>query len=102
MSTAPGMVIRASPDRLMQVFIIDDIQYTFAAVISPPIPPLQVVEAQLSYESPDDLTSTRSYQGTIEDGQLKLQFDNGPTITATVESPIDVGQVEGQGVWEQN
>ena len=100
MSVAPGIIIRASPYRLINVFIIDNIQFTFSSVVHTPLPPFDGTEAHVSFESSDDLTLTRSYQGSIEDGELKLQLDNGSTIIATILPPLDVGPIEGEGVWK--
>ncbi|KAM5369625.1 hypothetical protein ACJZ2D_008884 [Fusarium nematophilum] len=103
MSTvAVGTVVRASPNRLMNVFIVDEIQFTFVSTVAPALPPFQVQEAQVSYDSVEDLQSQHSFDGALENGQIKMKFDNGVSISATVEPPIDIGSIEGQGVWEQN
>lgn len=104
MPTAPGTLIRNSASRITALFIIDDLQYSFSATVSPSIQPFTSQTATVEYSNPDDLTSTRSYSGNIGTDTFKLTLHNGPTLKGQLNPPgvFPASTVDGTGVWEQN
>ena len=104
MPTAPGTLTRNSPNRITALFVIDDLQYTFSATVSPSIQPFTSQTATLDYESLDKLTSTRLYSGRIGTTTFKLALDNGPTMKGELNLPgvVPASTVNGNGAWEQN
>ncbi|KAH6641195.1 hypothetical protein F5144DRAFT_125073 [Chaetomium tenue] len=104
MSTTRGAFIRNSPNSITAIFVIDDIQRTFAATVSPSVPPFTANSATLTYDDPDLLTSTRSYSGHIGPNTYELNIANGPKITGDLiipgVSPASI--VDGSGTWEES
>ncbi|KAI0444637.1 hypothetical protein F4803DRAFT_510728 [Xylaria telfairii] len=104
MPTAKGTVTRPSANRLTFVFVIDGLQYTFNATVSPSIQPFTANNLTLTYTDVDQLTSTRSYSGRIGINDLNLKWDNGPEVTGGLNVPgiSPASTVNGSGAWEQN
>lgn len=104
MSTARGTLFRNSPNRITAVFVIDEIQRTFTATVSPAVQPFTSNSATLTYTDPELLTSTRSYSGRIGVNTYELTLANGPTITGDLNVPgiSPASTVNGSGAWEQN
>ncbi|KAI1157494.1 hypothetical protein F5B18DRAFT_166996 [Nemania serpens] len=103
-NTASGNVQRLSQNRLSFVFIIDGIQHTFNATVSPGLQPFTSNNLTLKYGHIDDLTSTRTYSGRIGTDTLSLRWNNGPTVEGTLNVPglSPANTVNGTGAWEQN
>jgi hypothetical protein len=104
MSTAPGTLIRNNANRITALFVIDDLQYSYSAIVSPSIQPFTSQTATVEYSDVDDLTSTRAYNGKIGTNTFQLTIDNGPTIKGNLDLPgVDpASSVNGTGAWEQN
>lgn len=98
--TATGMAIRPGPENLVVIFTIEDVQYTFASNLSFPLPPFQAEEARISYEHPGQLISSKNFHGTLQEGQLNITLDDGVNITATIQPPLDIGPIDGDGFWQ--
>ena len=104
MPTAQGSIVRNSANRITAVFVIDDIQNTFSGTISPAIQPFTANGITLTYNSQDDLTTARSFQGRVGPNTIKSTFDNGPVIEGELNQPgiSPASTVDGNGSWEQN
>ncbi|KAF4985197.1 hypothetical protein FDECE_16738 [Fusarium decemcellulare] len=104
MSTAHGVLIRTSPNRLNATFVVDGIQYTYAAAVNPAIQPFSSNSAKLVYENVDDLTSTRQFSGRIGPNNFKLTLNNGAVIEGELSPPgiQPASTIDGTGVWEAN
>jgi hypothetical protein len=102
MPTANGTLTRVSANRIIAVFIVDDIQQTFNAAISPALQPFTSNQATLTYNSEGDLTSTRHFSGVIGTTTFKLTLDNGPIIEGALNIPgvSPASTVDGSGAWE--
>ena len=96
--------MRTTPNRVTAVFVIDDIQTIFNAVVEPPIEvPFNSTSATLTYDDISSLTSTRHYSGRIGPEKFELTLHNGPTIKGELNAPglESENTVDGAGVWEQ-
>ncbi|OTA98298.1 hypothetical protein M426DRAFT_116968 [Hypoxylon sp. CI-4A] len=104
MPTAAGYVSRVSANRIVLAFIIDGLQYTFGASISPPIQPFSTQSATLTYSAAEDLAGARSFNGHIGTESLSLTFDNGPKVDGQLNAPgIDpASTASGSGAWDIN
>ena len=104
MPTASGTFVRASANRVTAVFVIDGIQSTFSATVSPSMQPFTSNSATLTYDNADQLTSTRSYTGHIGTDNYAITFANGPSFEGTLNTPgiSPASTVTGTGSWEQN
>jgi hypothetical protein len=104
MSTAQGVIIRNSANRLTAVFVIDGLQITFSATVSPSIQPFTTDNVTLTYGNVEELVATRSYSGQVGPEKIRLALDNGPKIEGTLSLPgvSPASVVNGTGTWEQN
>ena len=96
--------MRNSANRVTAVFVIEEIQRTFSANVSPSIQAFTSNSATLTYDTVEQLTSTRSYSGRIGTNTYELTLDNGPKITGGLNVPglSPANTVAGTGVWEEN
>ncbi|KAH6854678.1 hypothetical protein B0I37DRAFT_362772 [Chaetomium sp. MPI-CAGE-AT-0009] len=104
MPTAKGTFYRNSANRVTAVFVVDEIQRTFSATVSPSIQPFTSNSATLTYDDDDQLTSTRSYSGRIGTDTFELTLNNGTKITGDLNVPglSPASTVNGTGAWEEN
>lgn len=103
MSTAKGTFVRNSSNRLTATFVVDGIQITFNATVSPAVQAFTSNNATLNYTEMDQLTSTRRYSGIIGTDTFKLTLDNGPVMEGQLNPPglSPANSVSGSGAWEQ-
>ncbi|KAL4252793.1 hypothetical protein ABKN59_005392 [Abortiporus biennis] len=104
MPTAKGSFHRESANRFIAVFVVDGIQVSYSATVSPSMQPFTSNNATLTYDDVDDLTSTRGYEGRIGTDDFKLTIKNGPTIEGQLNVPgiSPAATVNGSGAWESN
>jgi hypothetical protein len=105
MPTTRGTFLRTAPNRVTAVFVIDDIQTIFNAVVQPAIEvPFNSTSATLTYDDVGSLTSSRPYSGHIGPDKFELTLHNGPTIKGELNAPgVDFENIiDGTGVWEQS
>ncbi|KAL4252801.1 hypothetical protein ABKN59_005415 [Abortiporus biennis] len=104
MPTVKGSFHRNSPNRITAVFVVDGIQVTYTATVSPSIQPFTSNNARLTYDDIDDLASTRGYDGRIGTDTFKLTLKNGPVIEGNLNVPgiAPAATVNGSGAWESN
>lgn len=103
MPTDQGALYRQSANRIIAVFVIDDIQRSFSATVSIALPPFTSNSATISYEDVDLLTSTHSYSGRIGPDTFELTLQNGPKITGRLNDPgiVPGVTVDGTGAWQE-
>lgn len=84
------------------VFFVDDIQFAFAGVVSPGLPPFTASRATLTYNNIGELSGSLSYRGEVSIDTLTLTFSNGLKIHGHVNPPgVDPPiSIVGQGTWE--
>ncbi|KAF7181558.1 hypothetical protein CNMCM7691_000777 [Aspergillus felis] len=100
MPSAIGTFKRLSENRVEAQFQIDGIDTTFTADVNPAMPPFSSKKDLLKYNSPDDLSETHSYNGTIGPRHYKLSLDNGVTLEGDLDQVIGKGAtVDGRGNW---
>ncbi|KAL5513700.1 hypothetical protein ACEPAH_4099 [Sanghuangporus vaninii] len=60
------------------------------------------IYGKLTYNDVDELTSTRSYVGSIGELTYTVVFDNGPVIEGMANQPglMPLIGISGSGVWE--
>ncbi|KAM3066696.1 hypothetical protein ACMFMG_002405 [Clarireedia jacksonii] len=104
MPSVTGTFTRNSANRVTAVFVIDGIQNTFTATVSPAMQAFTSNQATLTYGAADELTSTRNYDGHIGINDFNLTINNGPTIVGQLNTPgiNPASTVTGTGNWEQN
>ncbi|KAH6856355.1 hypothetical protein B0I37DRAFT_443037 [Chaetomium sp. MPI-CAGE-AT-0009] len=105
MPTAKGTFIRESLNRVKAVFVLDDgVQISFPATVSPSIQAFTSNAATLTYDDPDQLTSTHSYSGRIGINDFVITLDNGTEFKGTLNVPgiSPANTVTGTGAWESN
>ncbi|KAL1839709.1 hypothetical protein VTK73DRAFT_3936 [Phialemonium thermophilum] len=104
MSTAQGFIRGvAGGHRFIASFVIDDIQYAFSGMLNPAVAEFTSREATLTYDSVEQLTSQRNFEGQVGSETVTLTIDNGPRISGPLEPPIyPASAVSGSGMWTQN
>lgn len=100
--TVPGFIQRHSPEQLLNVFPIENSDYTFTSIFNDPLPPIQSIKAELKYDNPAQLIGGYPFTATLQAGQLNIQLENGVHITGTVQPPLDFDTIEGFGSWTVN
>jgi hypothetical protein len=100
MPTAPGYFKSYNSDsKVVGVFTISDGNHYFTGSISPAIN-FASTHAELTYDNLEQLTSTRTYSGTVGKTKLSLTLSNGPTISGTLDNPINPAvTASGAGTW---
>ncbi|CAG7564249.1 unnamed protein product [Fusarium equiseti] len=104
MPSAQGTAFQNSPAKITLVFDVEGRQVTFSADLGISIQPFSVNTTTVTYNDVDDLTSTRSFTGQIGPGHIKLNFDNGTSVTGSLNPPgvSPVSMVAGSGTWQQD
>ncbi|KAJ7737250.1 hypothetical protein DFH07DRAFT_779398 [Mycena maculata] len=98
--TVPGHIVSLNGAKFSAVFIIDEIQYTFAGNINPNPGKFHVDKAVLAYDHTDQLTATRSFTGQVGIEAITFTIENGPVIQGTLDDVVDpVITVSGTGTW---
>ncbi|KAF3396578.1 hypothetical protein DPV78_008394 [Talaromyces pinophilus] len=100
MPTAIGTFKRLSAQNRVEArFKIDNIWTTYSADVNPAMPNFNSTKDNLTYKSPDDLSETHSYEGTIGPKHYKLTLDNGVTLEGDLDEEITGATVDGRGNW---
>ncbi|KAF5024604.1 hypothetical protein F66182_3367 [Fusarium sp. NRRL 66182] len=104
MSSAHGVVVRSSPNKLQATFIADGTEYIYNMNVNVSLPPFNTKSAKLVYQSPDELASSHNFQGRIGPHTLQLTLANGVVIEGQLEMPGVQPAIaaDGFGVWLSN
>jgi hypothetical protein len=104
MSTAQGNVASSSANRITATFVVDGIQFTFAAQVKQSVTPFTSKTATLNYSERDALTGVRTLNGFFTADTFELTLGNGPSIKGDLNSPgVDPRvDVDGSGLWESD
>ncbi|KAF8165919.1 hypothetical protein B0H34DRAFT_690965 [Crassisporium funariophilum] len=100
MHTAHGVIMGHPGGRFTCTFIIDDIMYTFSGSFASIVPNFTSNNTKLTYNSVDQLTHTRQFDGRVGPNNVKLTLFDGPEIDGVLDMPLDLGfTISGSGVW---
>ncbi|KAK8056836.1 hypothetical protein PG993_002063 [Apiospora rasikravindrae] len=104
MPTAKGSFSRTQNTLITATFVIDERQWDFIMTISSSIVAFTSNGAELTYNDLDELTSTRSFNGTIGREDFSIDLDNGLKITGKLNKPYLMERVgvDGTGKWVQH
>jgi hypothetical protein len=103
MPEAYGTFKRVSANRIQAQFEVDGIDRTYDGDINPAMPDFSSRNARVTYDSPEDLTETRSFDGQITKRDYNINLDNGVTFKGDLDHPIEqASTVDGRGQWTQN
>ena len=86
-NSAKGTFVRNSANRVTAIFVVDGIQWTYSATVSPALQPFTSNLATLKYSDIDQLTSTRPCDGRIGTDTFELKLKNGPVISGELNVP---------------
>ncbi|KAL6914726.1 hypothetical protein FSST1_012486 [Fusarium sambucinum] len=103
MPSAQGFIKSvAAGNKFMSVFIIDDIQYHFSGQLQPAVQSFQSNDATLEYNSIDELTTSRDFQGKVGPMDISINLSNGATIKGNLDMPLNQAALaSGTGTWTQ-
>ncbi|KAF7342211.1 hypothetical protein MVEN_01809000 [Mycena venus] len=102
MPSVKGTISSQNGSKFVATFIIDEIQYIYSGSLNPNAGAFNVTKATLTYDSTDDLTSTRSYTGQVGISKVTLNIRNGPVAAGPLpdDGLIDpASTVSGTGTW---
>ncbi|KAF9203489.1 hypothetical protein BGZ49_006373 [Haplosporangium sp. Z 27] len=99
--TAHGFVrSEAGGSKFTSGFAIDNIGYHFTGHLIPAVQDFSSSVAELEYDSLEQLTSLRTFEGKLEGMEIFLRISNGPTISGSLDVPIHPElSVNGSGTW---
>ncbi|KAF8168534.1 hypothetical protein B0H34DRAFT_685998 [Crassisporium funariophilum] len=104
MPTAPGYIKTLGDGRLNCVFILPDTDkmYTFIGTFTPHLPAFMCSDVSLVYDSIDQLTGTRAFEGMVGPIDATIVINNGVTISGQIDGPGSPGLEErilGSAAW---
>ncbi|EJC99918.1 uncharacterized protein FOMMEDRAFT_31134 [Fomitiporia mediterranea MF3/22] len=104
MPTVDGSLTWLTETRLRAVFVINGIRRIFSMEISPSVQSFTTSDVKLKYDTENQLTSTRVFQGVIGILNFHLQLGDGPVISGAIKAPgvNPATTVDGTGTWEEN
>ncbi|EKM51151.1 uncharacterized protein PHACADRAFT_213044 [Phanerochaete carnosa HHB-10118-sp] len=101
-NTARGSFCTTQSQSVQAKFTVEEIKYTFDGSLNGDIE-FTADNATLTYNDKDQLTGYKNYYGTLEGNMIRITFENGVTITGTLEQPVNpVTDVNGGGTWLVN
>ncbi|GJE95978.1 hypothetical protein PsYK624_121710 [Phanerochaete sordida] len=97
---ASGEIHSDAPNRFVCNFVVDGSVYSYTAIMALALPNITIKQATLKYSTPDDLTGTHDFKGTVGT-DLALTISNGPTMAGKLAPPVidPVAHINGNGVW---
>ena len=100
MPTVQGDVKPLGDTGFMATFLINHYLYRFKAEMGKSVEFVTCREATLTYDSISELTSTRSYDGTIGPHDISFNISNGPKITGRLDGyTTPSGDLSSSGSW---
>ncbi|KAF8165931.1 hypothetical protein B0H34DRAFT_647215 [Crassisporium funariophilum] len=100
MHTAQGTIKCNPGGRFTCTFIINEMVFTFSGSFISIVPQFTSANIKLTYNTPNHLRSTKSFDGRIGPNDIKITLVDGDVIEGVLDEPLDPGlTVSGSGVW---
>jgi hypothetical protein len=104
MPTAQGFIKSVGGgDKFMSTFVIDGIQYHLSGSFNPAVQPFESNQASLEFDSVEQLTAVRNFEGKVGTQDVQVNLANGAHIKGYLNMPISpASRVSGAGSWIQD